>query len=381
MNPRDGRDEGILPVAPDAWDALDLQGNPFLGHAFLAALEDTGCVGPASGWAPRHLLARDGARLVAAVPLYEKSHSWGEFVFDFRWAEASQAAGIPWYPKLVAAVPYTPVTGPRLLVGPGANESARFELAGRLMDVVRASGAPVAQVNFTTAEDQAALERVGFMRRHDCRFLWRNRGYRDFADFLDHFRSDKRKKARRERRRVEEQGVEFETLAGERVDDALWDTVFGFSERTFLRHGNDHYLSAGFFARVARARPGSVMVKLARQHGVPVGAAIFFQDAHRLYGRYWGADRAIDCLHFEACYYQGIEWCIERGLEEFDPGTQGEHKLARGFEPTLTRSAHWIAHPGLAAGIERWLERERAAVDEYVELAARHLPYSREVAP
>ena len=378
MNPPDGRDEGILPVAPDAWDALDTHGNPFLGHAFLAALEDTGCVGPASGWIPRHLLVRDGARLIAAVPLYEKSHSWGEFVFDFRWAEASHRAGIAWYPKLVAAVPYTPVTGPRLLVERGANASARLEVARRLMDLVQATGAPVAQVNFTTAEDQAALEQVGFMRRHDCRFLWRNRGYRDFADFLDRFRSDKRKKARRERRRVEEQGVEFETLAGERIDDELWRTLFGFSERTFLRHGNDHYLTAGFFARVARAAPGSVVVKLARQHGEPVGAAIFFQDGQRLYGRYWGADRAIDCLHFEACYYQGIEWCIERGLEEFDPGTQGEHKLARGFEPTLTRSAHWIAHPGLAGGIERWLEREREAVDQYIELACRHLPYSRE---
>ena len=378
MNPPDGRDEGILPVAPDAWDALDTHGNPFLGHAFLAALEDTGCVGPASGWMPRHLLVRDGARLTAAVPLYEKSHSWGEFVFDFRWAEASHRAGIAWYPKLVAAVPYTPVTGPRLLIERGANATARLEVARRLMDLVQATGAPVAQVNFTTAEDQAALEQVGFMRRHDCRFLWRNRGYRDFADFLDRFRSDKRKKARRERRRVEEQGVEFETLAGERIDDELWRTLFGFSERTFLRHGNDHYLTAGFFARVARAAPGSVVVKLARQHGEPVGAAIFFQDGQRLYGRYWGADRAIDCLHFEACYYQGIEWCIERGLEEFDPGTQGEHKLARGFEPTLTRSAHWIAHPGLAAGIERWLEREREAVDQYIELACRHLPYSRE---
>ena len=378
MNPPDGRDEGILPVAPDAWDALDTHGNPFLGHAFLAALEDTGCVGPASGWMPRHLLVRDGARLTAAVPLYEKSHSWGEFVFDFRWAEASHRAGIAWYPKLVAAVPYTPVTGPRLLIERGANATARLEVARRLMDLVQATGAPVAQVNFTTAEDQAALEQVGFMRRNDCRFLWRNRGYRDFADFLDRFRSDKRKKARRERRRVEEQGVEFETLAGERIDDELWRTLFGFSERTFLRHGNDHYLTAGFFARVARAAPGSVVVKLARQHGEPVGAAIFFQDGQRLYGRYWGADRAIDCLHFEACYYQGIEWCIERGLEEFDPGTQGEHKLARGFEPTLTRSAHWIAHPGLAGGIERWLEREREAVDQYIELACRHLPYSRE---
>jgi hypothetical protein len=370
--------DGIAEIPADAWDALDTQQNPFLRHAYLAALEDTGRVGGESGWTPRHLLVRDGDRISGAIPLYEKSHSWGEFIFDFRWAEASHRAGIDWYPKFVAAVPYTPVTGPRLLVAPDAPAGSRDELARRLMAHVRATQAPVAQVNFTTPEDQDALERAGFLRRHDCRFLWRNRGYRDFDDFLERFRSDKRKKARRERRRVVEQGVEFDTLAGERIDDATWETLFGFSERTFLRHGNDHYLTAAFFARVARATPGSVMVKVARQHGAPVGAAIFFQDGRRLYGRYWGADRQIDCLHFEACYYQGIEWCIERGIDEFDPGTQGEHKLARGFEPTLTRSAHWIAHPGLSAGIERWLERERAAVDEYIALAAQHLPFSRE---
>ncbi|MFO1408634.1 MAG: GNAT family N-acetyltransferase [Steroidobacteraceae bacterium] len=378
MRPATDTCDAIDRIPSEEWDALETGGNPFVRHAFLATLEQTGRVGAGTGWQPRHLVVRDRGRLVGAVPLYEKSHSWGEFVFDFRWAEASHAAGVAWYPKLVAAAPYTPVTGARLLVPEGGGPAARLDLARRLVDHARESGAPVAQVNFTTTEDQAALAEAGFLRRQDCRFLWRNRGYRDFEDFLDRFRADKRKKARRERRRVAEQGVEFETLDGHAVDEATWRTIFGFSERTFLLHGNDHYLSAEFFVRLSRACPGTIVVKLARQDGVPVAAAIFFRDDRRLYGRYWGADRHVDCLHFEACYYQGIEWCITHGILEFDPGTQGEHKLARGFEPTTTHSAHWIAHPGLAAGIARWLERERAAVDEYIELAARHLPYARD---
>jgi predicted N-acyltransferase len=236
-------------------------------------------------------------------------------------------------------------------------------------------------VNFTTGEDQSALEQAGFMRRHDCRFQWRNRGYRDFDDFLDEFRSEKRKKARRERRRVEEAGVTFRTLQGEDIDESLWTTIFGFSERTFLRHGNAHYLSAGFLDRVARSMPQSIVVKLAERQGVPIAAAIFFAGGGRLYGRYWGTDEHVDCLHFEACYYQGIDYCIERGIDAFDPGTQGEHKLARGFEPTLTFSAHWLAHPGFATAVDRYLERERAAVDDYVASAAAHLPFQRGPAP
>jgi predicted N-acyltransferase len=233
-------------------------------------------------------------------------------------------------------------------------------------------------VNFTTPEDQAALTAAGFLPRHDCRFLWRNRGYRDFDDFLDGLRADKRKKLRRERRRVAEAGVTFATLSGGEVGPDLWRAIFGFSEQTFLRHGNAHYLTADFLALVAARLPGSVVVKLALQGGEPIAAAIFFQDDRWLYGRYWGASRQVDCLHFEACYYQGIEWCIERGIDGFDPGTQGEHKLARGFEPTLTRSAHWFAHPGLSSAIGRYLEHERDAVMRYIEAAREHLPFHRE---
>ncbi len=370
--------ERVADVPAGAWDALDPSGNPFVRHAFLEALESSHCVGGETGWIPRHLVLRDDAgRLVGAVPQYLKLHSWGEFIFDWSWAQSYARAGLEYYPKMLSAVPFTPVTGPRLLLGPDADPELRRALARLLIEATREAGASGAHVNFTTDADQSALELEGFLRRHDCRFQWRNRGYRDFDDFLDGFRSDKRKKARRERRRVEEAGVTFRTLQGADIDAALWRTIFGFSEHTFLRHGNAHYLSADFLDIVARRMPESIMVKLAETHGTPVAAAIFFQGGGRLYGRYWGAAENIDSLHFEACYYQGIEYCIERGIETFDPGTQGEHKLARGFEPTLTCSAHWFAHGGFGTAIGRYLEREREAVDGYIADAAAHLPFQR----
>ncbi|HVN41952.1 MAG TPA: GNAT family N-acetyltransferase [Steroidobacteraceae bacterium] len=370
----------IADLSPGEWATLDTGDHPFVTHAFLEALESTGCVGDESGWRPLHLAVRDeSGALVAAVPQYLKAHSWGEFVFDWSWAQAYSRAGLEYYPKLLAAVPFTPVTGPRLLVRAGADRAAlHASLAELLLDSARSCGASGTHVNFTNELEQAALERAGFLRRHDCRFLWRNPGYRDFEDFLEAFRAEKRKKLRRERRRVAEAGITLSTLPGEQVPPALWQTIFGFSERTFLQHGHTHYLNAEFLGRVAVARPGSVMVKLAEREARPVAAAVFFIGGGQLYGRYWGAGEAIDCLHFEACYYQGIEYCIERGLHAFDPGTQGEHKLARGFEPTRTLSAHWLAHEGFRAAVARHLEREREAVDEYIEAARLHLPFHRD---
>lgn len=370
----------IAEVDAAGWDALDPGGHPFVRHAFLDLLEATACVGPETGWIPAHLVVRetDGGRLVAAVPQYLKTHSWGEYVFDWSWAQAYLRAGVDYYPKQLAAVPFTPVTGPRLLLG-GASGAAvlRADLARLLVETAERSGASGAHVNFTTDEDQQALESAGFLRRHDCRFLWRNRGYGSFDDFLAAFRADKRKKVKRERRRVADAGIAFRTLRGEDLDADRWQAVFGFSERTFLRHGSGHYLSAEFLQRVSQAMPGTVMVKLAVRDESPVAAAIFFEGGGWLYGRYWGSAQTEDSLHFEACYYQGIEHCIERGLQGFDPGTQGEHKLARGFEPTRTTSAHWLAHPGFRAAVTRHLERERAAVDAYIDDAAGHLPFQR----
>lgn len=390
----------IADIPAADWDALDASGHPFLKHAFLGALEETGCVGGETGWLPAHLVVRDERtdKLVAAVPQYLKTHSWGEFVFDWSWAQSYMRAGLEYYPKQLAAIPFTPVTGPRLLLANGHSmvgvtqvpvhagvpvmagleaSALRVELATLLQEVAQRSGASGAHVNFTVDEDQAALERAGFMRRHDCRFLWRNKGYASFDDFLATFRADKRKKAKRERRKVVESGIRFRTLRGEEIDRRTWNVIFGFSERTFLRHGNGHYLNVDFLVRVAKAMPGAIMVKVAERAGAPLAAAIFFEGGGWLYGRYWGTAKPEDCLHFEACYYQGIEYCIERGLQFFDPGTQGEHKIARGFEPTRTTSAHWLEHAGFSTAVRRYLEREREAIDGYIASAQQHLPFQR----
>jgi predicted N-acyltransferase len=378
----------IADVDAREWDALDRTGHPFTRHAFLDALESTGCVGEDTGWIPAHLVVRDSrrgrARIVAAVPQYLKTHSWGEFVFDWSWAQSYLRAGLDYYPKQLSAIPFTPVTGPRLLIEAGAagldETDLRDELAGLLLETARRTGASGAHVNFTLEDDQAALERAGFLRRHDCRFLWRNRAYPSFDAFLGTFRADKRKKAKRERRKVVEAGITFRTLPGAAIDAALWRVIFGFSERTFLRHGNGHYLNVDFLERVSRALPGSVMVKLAERASRPVAASIFFEGGGWLYGRYWGAAAPEDSLHFEACYYQGIDYCIERGLHCFDPGTQGEHKIARGFEPVRTLSAHWLEHAGFRAAIGRYLERERDAIDAYIADSSEHVPYQRATA-
>jgi hypothetical protein len=371
--------ERIADLREAEWDALDRSGNPFTRHAFLETLESTGCVGAASGWLPWHLAIRDEQdRLVAAVPQYLKSHSWGEFIFDWSWAQAYTRSGIEYYPKLLSAIPFTPVNGPRLLLDPQFDHPAtRIAVAELLREAALAAGASGAHVNFTLEADQAALEAAGFMRRHDCRFIWSNRGYSDFDAYLATFRADKRKKAKRERRRVVEAGITFRTLRGSEIEPATWRRIFSFSERTFLRHGNGHYLSVEFFTEISRRLPDSVMVKLAERDAEPIAAAIFFEGGGWLYGRYWGSARVEDSLHFEACYYQGIDYCIAQGLQHFDPGTQGEHKIARGFEPTRTTSAHWLAHPQFAEAVARYLEREREGIDEYTAAAREHLPFHR----
>jgi predicted N-acyltransferase len=364
-----------LPAAD--WDALDATSHPFTSHAFLSTLEETRCVGESSGWVPQHLVWRDAeGRLAAAVPLYLKAHSWGEFVFDWSWAQAYQRAGRDYYPKLLAAIPYTPVTGPRLLVRHDLDAAGiRARLAATLREVAADNGLSGVHVNYTQPDDQKALEDEQFLRREDCRFRWQNRGYRDFDDFLDGFRADKRKKARRERRRVAEAGIVFRTLHGHEIGAALWRTIFSFSERTFLAHGNAHYLNAGFFIELAQRAPGAIVVMLAERNSRPLAAAICVRGKDELYGRYWGTAKHEDCLHFEACYYQGIDYCIAAGLTAFDPGTQGEHKLARGFAPTITTSAHWFGEPAFARAIGQYLERERAAVAEYVATTREHLPF------
>ena len=347
---------------------------PFLRHEFLAALEHSGAVSAARGWRPVHVAVRAGEALVGALPLYSKSHSWGEFVFDFSWAQAFDRYGERYYPKLVAATPFTPATGPRFLVRPGADR----ERVGRaLLDGARALLAEHSSlhVQFPTPSEAAWLEQAGLWPRIDCQFQWTNRGYRDFDDFLAGFTAEKRKKARRERRRISEAGIRFEWLCGAELGPALWAEVHALHALTFHRHGHEPYLELAFFTEVSRTLPGQPLVLLARAAGRLLAAAIFFRGRDALYGRYWGAAGDFHSLHFEACYYQGIDYCIREGLARFEPGTQGEHKIARGFAPTLTHSAHLIRDGRFHAAIGRFLAEERQAVQAYAAQTGEHVPF------
>jgi predicted N-acyltransferase len=372
--------KSLRDVSAAEWNALDLCGNPFLRYEFLFALEDQRCADAASGWHAQHLLLRqDGTNeLVGAVPLYLKNHSWGEFVFDWSWANAFAQHGLNYYPKLSCAIPFTPATGPRLLVKSDDNAAiARMELAKSLVAHAKELDVSSAHVLFASDTDREALEPLQFIQRSDCQFHWRNRGYATFEDFIGTFRADKRKKALRERRRVQEAGIRFSAYSGAEMTDALWDNAFALSQSTFAQHGNEHYLTADFFKAVARALPESVVSICAFHGNELIGVAICFRGGDTLYGRYWGQSANYHSLHFETCYFQGIEYCIKHNLQTFEPGTQGEHKIARGFEPTLTHSSHWIADARFAEALKAHLLRERNAVDRYRQTMMEHLPFHR----
>jgi predicted N-acyltransferase len=362
---------------PEAqWNALGAADNPFTRYEFLAALEHSRCIGRGSGWEPRYLTLRDARGLAAAAAAFVKTHSFGEFVFDFAWARGYERLGRRYYPKLTLVAPFTPATGPRLLVRADLD---REELAARLLGELEryAASHDLSGVHalFLDEASRAACARRGWLLRRDCQFHWTNRGYTSFEDYLATFTAEKRKKARRERRRVAEAGVRFETRLGGELDEALLDRIYGLHRDTFLRHGHEPYLTREFFSAAARTMPESLMFKLALRGRTLVAAAIFFVSAHTLFGRYWGAAADYHSLHFEACYHQGIEFCIERRIERFEPGTQGEHKVSRGFEPTITWSAHYIADPDFRSAIGAYLEREGAAVQAYALEVQGHVPY------
>jgi predicted N-acyltransferase len=358
------------------WNALSGGRNPFLRHEFFAALEHTGCIGADTGWDPCYFTLADDTGLAAAAPAFRKAHSYGEFVFDFAWAQAYARFGRRYYPKLTMAVPFTPATGPRLLVRAGLD---RNPLAVRLLrDIeVYATGHALSSAHALFLDEPARLAcaQAGWLIRRDCQFHWTNHGYASFDAYLQTFTADKRKKARRERRRVAEAGIVFDTRMGGELDERTLDQVYAFHRDTFLRHGHEPYLTRAFFSEAARTMGDSLMVKLAIDAGKPVAAAIFFWSVDALFGRYWGASHNYNSLHFEACYHQGIEFCIEHGVARFEPGTQGEHKISRGFEPTLTWSAHYIADRHFRGAIEDYLTREGESVDAYTEEIQTHVPY------
>lgn len=371
--------ESIAQIDARSWNALAGTAQPFLRHEFFLALEQSGCAAARTGWTPRHLIVEDAKGVpAAAMPLFRKAHSRGEFVFDFSWAGAYAQHGLNYYPKLLTAVPFTPVSGPRVLVGPNVDAKAITKSVVRAaLDYARSEQLSSWHVLFPTDETAADLDRAGLILRRDCQFHWYNHGYESFESFLATFTAEKRKKAKRERRRVAEAGIEFDTLHGGDMTASLWDIVYEFYADTFHRHGHEPYLNLDFFKRVSAAMPDELMLKVARVGAEPIAVAIFFVGSEALYGRYWGAGGNFHSLHFEACYYQGIEYCIEKKLQRFEPGTQGEHKVPRGFVPTLTHSAHYIADRRFAAAIRDYAQREARGVDNYAAAVNEHVPYHR----
>lgn len=370
------RHESIADVDPRAWDSIapDL---PFLRHDFLNVLELTGCVGEASGWQPTHLTLTDERQtLVAAMPLYLKFDSWGEFVFDFSWADAYRRSGQDYYPKLVCAIPFTPATGPRLLLHPEYDAGALAkQLFDSAKDLAEQLGASSFHALFPDPDQTQLLAGLGLRLRKDCQFHWHNQDYQDFDEFLGQFSSSKRKKARRERRRIEEAGVEFETLSAESISDSDWGAVFEFHARTFYRRGRTPYLNRQAFDLLRERMPESMVIVLGRHGRTPLATAVCFRSADTLYGRYWGSLDDFHSMHFETCYYQGIDYCIREGLKRFEPGTQGEHKLSRGFVPVETFSAHWLADKPFDRAIQDFLAREVVHVDGYIDDMKTRSPY------
>ena len=325
-----------LPAAQ--WDALVPAQQPFLSHAFLSALEDSGSLGPHSGWRPEHLLWQENGDIRAALPGYRKRHSYGEYVFDQGWADACQRSGIAYYPKWLGAVPFSPVTGARLL----GDESAAMSLLQALPEYLVENGLTGAHINFT---DERANRLIGseavWQHRQGLQYHWQNRGYRDFQDYLDALTSRKRKQFRKEREQVAAQGIEFTWLKGTDVTEAQWDFVYSCYSNTYAVRGQSPYLTRAFFSLLAERMPEAIRLVVAQQNGRDVAMAFSLISGDTFYGRYWGCVAEFDRLHFETCFYQGMEYAIASGLARFDAGAQGEHKLLRGFEPVITDSWHY----------------------------------------
>jgi len=373
--------ESLEQVSAEDWNRVAGGCNPFLRHEFLYALEHSGCTSPAAGWSPRHLLlhADDGSGLAGAVPMYLKNHSYGEYVFDWAWADAYGRAGLHYYPKLVVAVPFTPVTGSRILVAPGHDRSATSHLLiSATRELADELGVSSLHWLFTTPDDTEALETHGMMRRTGYQFHWQNRGYSDFDEFLAGFSAQKRKKIKRERLYVREAGVTMNVLTGSDITAADWDRFYDFYHLTIRKHGAIPYLTRGFFQMIGDTLAENIVMVVARRGGDYVAAALNLRGADTLYGRYWGGNEGINSLHFETCYYSAIEFCIEAGIQRFEAGAQGEHKLARGFLPNTTYSAHWLRHAEFGRAIADFLTRERNGVEFYLNELNEHSPFKKE---
>ena len=399
-----------LHISATAWDALLAQQphpTPFLRHTYLAALHTSGAATPATGWTPRFITLWRGDALVAACPLYLKTHSHGEYVFDWTWANAYAEHGLAYYPKALVAVPFTPVPGTRLMA---VDAPARKALMQALLDWSRQENLSSLHLLFESDEDLNACEIAGLMLRHTVQFHWTNKKkpvraepvealdspwtssgrtvmherFGSFDDFLRSLSQDKRKKIKQERRKVEQAGVTFRHAQGTDITPADWSFFYRCYERTYLEHGNPPYLSPDFFTSMARAMPENWLIFVAEQDGQPIASSLVALGADAggdkvAYGRYWGALARVDCLHFEACYYQPLAWCIAHGYHRFEGGAQGEHKMARALLPVRSSSAHWLAHPAFAKAVENFLNREGQGVDNYLTELSDRSPLRRSV--
>ncbi len=346
--------------------------DPLLSHAFLSALHETGCASSRTGWTPQFIVLRRNSALAGALPLYLKPHSWGEYVFDWAWADAYHRHGLDYYPKLVAAVPFTPVAGTRLLAPTPQLKALLVRAALRLAQELDVSSL---HVLLPDADDAAVLKDEGLLMRHGVQFHWHNPGYESFDDYLAGMNHDKRKKIRQERRKVKDAGITFERLEGDAIRDEHWRFFFRCYSDTYRQHGSSPYLSLRFFRQLGAILPDQVLLIVAGRAGVPIAAALNIRTPKRLCGRYWGALEYHPALHFETCYYQAIEYCITRRIATFEGGAQGEHKIARGLLPVETRSAHWLAHPEFSAAIEQYLARETIGMSGYMDELNERSPF------
>ncbi|MEP6823381.1 MAG: GNAT family N-acetyltransferase [Ramlibacter sp.] len=385
-----------LEVNPAQWDALLVlqdDAGPFMRHAYLAAMHESGSATPGTGWAPSFVTVWRGDELQAACALYVKDHSYGEYVFDWAWANAYEQHGLDYYPKGLVAAPFTPVPGARLLA---RDDASRAALVQALLALCRREKLSSLHLLFLSQGDALACTQAGMMPRHTVQFHWLNNAYVDFDAFLGSLAHDKRKKIRQERRKVADAGVHFQALRGSEITTADWNFFYRCYERTYREHGNAPYLTRDFFRRMEKNMSENWLMFVAQRNGKPIATSLIALDDRpartdgqsdsktaptAAYGRYWGALERVDCLHFEACYYQPLQWCIANGFDRFEGGAQGEHKMARALMPVKTRSAHWLAHPAFADAVERFLEREGSGIDNYMEHLEARSPFRQAATP
>lgn len=368
-------------IGQPAWDALlalQPDANPFLSFAFLDALHESGSASASSGWQPQFVtiwrkeIGQPAEELAAALPLYAKNHSYGEYVFDWAWAEAYERNGLDYYPKLLSAIPFTPVTGSRLIA---RDAEATAALVAAISGIQESNSFSSTHILYPPQAEAAILHEAGFMLRTGVQFHWLNAGYRNFDDFLETLERKKRKNIRAERRKVHEASVRFRHVAGRDASEADWHFFKRCYDHTYAAHRSTPYLNLDFFLRIGATMPDNILLIVAEQNGQPVASSLVIHDENTLYGRYWGALAHVDCLHFETAYYQPLEFCIARGIRCFEGGAQGEHKMARGFLPQKTWSAHWLAHPAFSNAIEEFLQRESGGIDSYIDELTERNPF------